>query len=152
MSLKWRKLRKRYVNITRHINMTYLWVQDMWQESDDTELFAVTLFLECLLVGELDHFRGRKVDHVALLSPRYDVAGRPSTVVVFGWTLLAGLEILDGGVPLDAVTLGKGLVNSRVNSTWEKRGKSIFCLASWNKMLYHKQAFLHFRFEKTQSP
>ena len=56
----------------------------MWQESDDTELFAVTLFLECLLVGELDHFRGRKVDHVALLSPRHDVAGRPSTVVVFG--------------------------------------------------------------------
>ena len=89
----------------------------MWQESDDTELFAVTLFLECLLVGELDNFRGRKVDHVALLSPRHDVAGRPSTVVVFGGTLLAGLEILDGGVTLDAVTLGKGLVNSRVNST-----------------------------------
>ena len=87
----------------------------MRQECDNAQLFALALRVERLLAGQLEDFRGRQVDNSPLFGPGHDVAGSAAAIVILRGALLAGLEIFDGGVALDAITLGQLSMNSSIN-------------------------------------
>jgi hypothetical protein len=75
----------------------------------------VAVGLQDFVAGRLDDLGGWDVDGVTLEGPVDNVASSPAAVVLFRVALGSGREVLDGGVALDAVLLGQGLVNGGID-------------------------------------